>query len=96
MVETSPPIRNGGKYGGPVAGKWRLAGYDSFEGGPDAFYALDGEYDSRAAAEGAALARLVELEDTQPSESSGGQGMCGIQDQVFIIDPDGNRTRFFG
>lgn len=75
-------------------GKWRLEGYDTFEGDPDAFYTLSGEYDSEAQAEEAARTRLAHLEETQPSESSGGQEMNGIQDQVYIVSPDGQRRRF--
>ena len=75
-------------------GKWRLEGYDTFEGGPVAFYTLFGEYDSEAQAKEAAHARLVHLEETQPRESSGGQEEYGIQDYVYIISPDGQRRRF--
>lgn len=71
--------------------KWRLLGYDAFEGGPDALYGL-GEFASEADAQIAARKRLLDLEITQPSGSSGGQG--GIQDQVFIVRPDGTTYRF--
>ena len=80
----------------PVVGKWKLEGYDTFEGGPDAYYSLEGEYDSEVQAEEAARARLGHLEETQPSGSSGGQGFGGIQDQVYIVGPDGKRRRFHG
>jgi hypothetical protein len=68
-----------------------LEGYDTFDG---TTYPLDGAYGSREAAVGAADARLVELERSQPSASSGGQN--GIQDQVFLVAPDGTRTRHHG
>lgn len=75
----------------PVATKpWKLEGYDTFEG---SFYPLDGEYASEADARAAALDRLEELEQSQPTSSSGGPS-C-IQDRVFIVDPDGNRNRVF-
>lgn len=77
-----------------TSGKWRLEGYDTFEGGPDAYYPLDGEYDTEAAAQLAASKRLAQLEESQPSETSGGQH--GIQDQVYVVSPEGKRTRFFG
>jgi hypothetical protein len=74
--------------------KWSLEGYDTFEGGSDGFYPLDGKYDDELAAQAAARSRMAELEKTQPSSSSGGQG--GIQDQVFIVRPDGSKYRFNG
>lgn len=69
-------------------GKWKLEGYDTFsrEG-----YPLPGEYDTEDAAMTAAKKRLEYLERTQPSESSGGQG--GVQDQVYLIRPDGTKFR---
>lgn len=78
-----------------VPNKWRLEGYDPFESGPDAFYPLDGEYLSEAEAEKAARDQLADLEETQPSVSSGGQD-GSIQDQVFIVGPDGKRRRYQG
>jgi hypothetical protein len=36
--------------------------------------------------------KLAQLEETQPSETSGGQAPHGIQDRVFIENPD--RTRY--
>ncbi len=80
--------------GQQLKGKWKLKGYDTFEGGSDAFYTLEGEYTNEAAAKKAARSRLKELERTQPSHQSGGQG--GIQDQVYIVRPDGTKYRFMG
>ena len=82
-----------------VSTKWRLEGYDTFEGGEDAFYPLAGEYESEEQAKVAARACLADLERTQPSHSSGGQGFGGfggIQDSVYIVGPDGKRQRFLG
>ena len=74
---------------------WKLMGYDAFEdAGEESFYPLDGEYVSETDAHEAAKRRLAELEQTQPAASSGGQAYRGIQDRVYIVDPDGNRTRF--
>ncbi len=84
------------KSRGEQSRKWWLEGYDTFEGGPDAFYPLGGEYDLEVAAIKAARAALRELEKTQPSSSSGGQDTFGIQDRVYIVSPDGKRTRFVG
>lgn len=70
-------------------GKWKLEGYDTFSDEP---YALSGEYGSQEEAEAAAEKRLEELEETQPSESSGGQD--GIQDGVYVIKPDGSKYLF--
>lgn len=67
---------------------WRLQGHDAFDGED---YPLDGTFADQAAAENAARARLAKLERTQPSASSGGQ--TGIQDQVFVVRPDGTRYR---
>lgn len=79
-----------------VSVKWRLEGYDTFEGGEDAFYPLTSEYESEEQAKVAARARLLELERTQPSDSSGGQTPDGIQDRVYIVSPDGKRRLFRG
>lgn len=74
-------------------GKWRLKGFDEFEG---AFYNYSSgeEYDSQEDAEKAAAEKLDELEVSQPSEMSGGQGTYGIQDRVFVVRPDGTSYRY--
>jgi uncharacterized protein involved in type VI secretion and phage assembly len=69
-------------------GKWKLAGYDTFS---SEWYDLDGRYGTKKKAQEAARKRLRSLERSQPTSTSGGQS--GIQDQVFIVDPDGGRTR---
>ena len=74
--------------------KFKLEGYDTFEGGPNAYYPLEGEYDDEVSAQHGARNRLEELEEIQPASSSGGQK--GIQDQVFVIRPDGSKYRFTG
>lgn len=71
--------------------KWRLQGYDTFE---EEFYPIEGEHDTEEQAMAAAEARLVELEETQPSEHSGGQGKFGIQDRVYVVRPDGTRYQY--
>ncbi|NWG34377.1 MAG: hypothetical protein HXY42_08040 [Chloroflexi bacterium] len=68
---------------------WRLRGYDTFAG---EWYPLDGIYLSERAALRAAHKRLKELERLQPSDTSGGQE--GIQDQVYIVRPDGTMFRY--
>ncbi len=68
--------------------QWRLMGWDTFEGSA---YPLT-EHEDEEAAIGASRERLHALEISQPPEISGGQ--TGIQDQVFIIRPDGSRYRF--
>jgi hypothetical protein len=76
---------------------WRLEGYDTFSsesyplgnlGRVDPYRPFYGSYEDALAD---ARKRLAELEKTQPSSSSGGQG--GIQDQVRIVHPDGSRER---
>ena len=71
-------------------GTWRLQGYDTFACQP---YPLPGGYTSEADAIAAARRRLAELEQEQPSESSGGQGEDGIQDRVLVVQPDGTTLR---
>lgn len=73
--------------------KWSLLGLDTFS---DEYYPLDGEYLTEMEAKLAAIKRLFELEESQPSKTSGGQGPCGIQDRVYIIRPDGTRYRYCG
>lgn len=69
--------------------RWKLIGFDTFS---NESYTLK-SYPSLEAAEAAAKERLRELEQTQPSTSSGGQS--GIQDRVFIERPDGTQYRVF-
>lgn len=69
---------------------WKLEGYDTFS---NEEYSLPGEYPSEKAAIAAAQARLKELELTQPTKDSGGQGSLGIQDRVFVVRPDGTKFR---
>ena len=71
--------------------KWTLEGFDTFEGKS---YPLPDEHDSEQLAQLAATQRLLELEKTQPAVTSGGQAEGGIQDQVFIVRPDGTKYRF--
>jgi hypothetical protein len=68
---------------------WRLRGYDTFA---REWYPLGGIYLSERAALRAAHKRLEELERSQPSATSGGQE--GIQDQVYIVRPDGTIFRY--
>lgn len=72
--------------------KWTLRGLDTFEG-PNAFYDIEGEYDTEEEVRAAAQAHLRRLEQDQPSSSSGGQFRGGIQDRVYIISPSGARQR---
>jgi hypothetical protein len=68
--------------------KWILEGWDTFA---RESYPISGEFTSEADAVAAAHRQLEELERMQPSESSGGQ--AGIQDQVFVVGPAGQRYR---
>lgn len=67
---------------------WRLRGYDPFAG---EWYPLPGIFLSEEAAIRAARRHLRRLEKMQPSAVSGGQQ--GIQDQVYLICPDGTLRR---
>ena len=73
-----------------LRGPWRLEGWDTFSGHG---YALAGRYRSREAAIRAARRQLRKLERLQPTAQSGGQ--AGIQDQVFIVSPTGQKERVF-
>jgi hypothetical protein len=63
---------------------WKIQGHDTFSRED---YPLPGEYETEEEAVAAAHERLEHLEATQPSPTSGGQD--GIQDQVYVIRPDG-------
>jgi|GEM_PF-5522085 len=65
--------------------RWRLEGYDTLDG---CWYSLPGVYHSELA-----VLRYADqqLEESQPSSSSGGQG--GIQDEVWIVRHDGTKRR---
>jgi hypothetical protein len=69
---------------------WKLEGRDSFS---NEDYSLEGTYETASDAVKAGQKRLKELEESQPSASSGGQS--GIQDQVFIVHPSGRKQRVF-
>jgi hypothetical protein len=70
------------------SGSWKLQGRDPFA---HEDYNLEGEFGSEADAMVAAKAQLENLEREQPTASSGGQD--GIQDQVYVIRPDGTSFR---
>ena len=71
-----------------LLGQWRLEGWDTFAGHG---YAIAGRYRSRESAIRGARRQLRKIEKSQPSAISGGQE--GIQDQVFVIGPDGESFR---
>jgi hypothetical protein len=70
---------------------YRLRGYDTFAGD---WYLIEGEYPTDIAAITAALDQLDQVEALQPTASSGGQ-YGGIQDQIWVICPDGSQFRVF-
>lgn len=72
---------------------WKLEGYDTFS---EEWYPLSGEYSDEKDAIDAATKQLEDLEKIQPTETSGGQKLSGIQDRIYIIRPDGTRYRFTG
>jgi hypothetical protein len=73
-------------------GQWRLQGYDMFAGH---WYDLPGRYRSEARAQRAARTYLVKLNFIQPPATSGGQRPGAIQDQVYIISPEGKAYRYW-
>lgn len=85
--------------------KWHLLGHDTFinddyslgwpagEDGRGRYDGMKPEYDSYEEALADARKRLAHLEGTQPTSGSGGQAYGGIQDQVYIVHPDGHRER---
>jgi hypothetical protein len=66
---------------------WRLIGFDAFARED---YEI-GVFATEAEAEAAADAEQAALEHAQPARTSGGP--AGIQDQLFIVAPDGARRR---
>jgi|SRR3989344_2725912 len=64
--------------------KWWLRGTDTFSYED---YVLAINIDDAETASFLARARLRELERTQPTSSSGGQGFGGIQDRVDVMPP---------
>lgn len=72
--------------------KFKLLGFDTFS---NEWYGL-GEFKTEEEAREAGIKRLKELAISQPASSSGGQGIFGIQDRVFIETPDGQRHRLLG
>lgn len=81
---------------GAVSGKWHVEGYDTFENkGRDSFYRYPGEYETEEQAVQAALDQLAELEISQPSSSSGGQGLYGVQDHVYVVGQNRGRRKIF-
>lgn len=71
----------------------KLLGYDTFAGEEYALEPAEG-VETEAKAQELARQRLEKLEKDQPTSQSGGQGSDGIQDQVFIVRPDGTKYRF--
>lgn len=86
IIQLEAQIQNKDKKG-----KWRLEGWDTFS---MESYPLEGEYNNEEEAREAAQKYLAELQESQPTASSGGQD--GIQDQVYIYGPDGSGYRFRG
>lgn len=76
---------------------YRLEGYDTFDGETyslgSQWDGLEPSYPDYESALAGARKRLADLERTQPSANSGGQGSGGIQDRVYIVHPDGRRER---
>jgi hypothetical protein len=64
--------------------KFHLVGVDTFA---NERYPLAQDIDDLPTAELLRQARLAQLEETQPSATSGGQSFYGIQDRVNIIKP---------
>lgn len=71
--------------------KWKVIGWDTFSSEE---YSISA-HKTQTLAEAAAAEKMQQLEATQPSSTSGGQGVYGIQDQVYIERPDGSRYRWF-
>jgi len=69
--------------------RWRLEGWDTYAAHS---YPIAGSYGSEWMARIAARIELWKLERLQPSSDSGGQE--GIQDQVWIVRPDGSSYRY--
>lgn len=72
-------------------GRWHLMGFDTFAG---EYYPIAGSWTSREGVEKAAARELNKIEKLQPTQDSGGQADGGIQDRVFVVQPDGGMRRF--
>ena len=68
---------------------WGVDGYDTFE---EEYYPLGDGYLNEEQTRSAAAEKLRAIQETQ--SGAGGQGHEGIQDHVFIVQPDGTRIRF--
>ena len=68
---------------------WGLREWDTFS---SESYDFGERFLSEKSARRAARKKLVRLEKWQPTEMSGGQD--GIQDQMWIVRPDGSAYRF--
>ena len=84
LIQLECRVKNAGN-----SGKWQLEGWDTFSSED---YPLKGLYDTEAQAQKAAEKRLADLEETQPTVTSGGPN--GIQDQVYVVGPDGSGYRY--
>jgi tetratricopeptide (TPR) repeat protein len=69
---------------------WIVLGYDVFS---NEYYHISRTCSTEEEALKEARKYLEELEELQPSKDSGGQSVGGIQDHVFIVSPEGVRTR---
>lgn len=69
-------------------GLWHIDGYDTFEG---AEYPVASNIETIEDAELLARALRRRIEEAQPSATSGGQAFGGIQDRVYIVNPDGSK-----
>lgn len=69
--------------------KYKLVGYDEFS---HEWYNIS-SHNTKASALKAAHKKLKMLEKWQPTITSGGQMGGGIQDRVFIENPNGSRNR---
>jgi len=68
--------------------KWRLKGYDAFDERECSFYPLPGEWESEERVREAAKTQLETFQKSElPAE---------LQDQVFIVKPDGDNYRYLG
>lgn len=68
--------------------RWKIQGWDTFAGES---YPIAGSYATEEKAVEAARKYLKKLERLQPTATSGGQS--GIQDEVYVVSPEGKSYR---
>ncbi|MCC6639098.1 hypothetical protein IT409_00900 [Candidatus Falkowbacteria bacterium] len=69
-----------------MSDQWTIQGYDTFEGGPDAYYPLNNEkYATEASAYEAARKFIP----------ASGVGFTDLKPRIYVVSPTGKRKQVF-